>query len=115
MLEQSGGSRLGIVGDSIRQRISILLEFRKIRMDDIGGIVVLLVLFVIWMVIAPIVALVKAGDARRVARAAEDRLTDAFVRLRTLESELRELKRGSEESPLPPPATASRKEDAEDE
>src|SRR6478752_3874545 len=98
-----------MAGNSSRHRISSRLESRAIRME---GIVVLLVFFVIWMVVAPIVALVKAGDARQAAREAGDRLAGALARLQALENELRQLKRGPEEPPRP--SAARRKEEAED-
>ncbi len=75
------------------------------------GIIILLVLFLLWLVIAPIIAMVKAGDARQAARDAGDRLAAALTRLQVLENELRQLKRGPEESP---PAVARRQEEIED-
>ena len=64
------------------------------------GAVILLVLFVLWLLIAPIVALVKAGDASRRSAIDRDHMKAMLGRLRALEIELRELKNGGT---APPP------------
>lgn len=73
------------------------------------GIIVLLVLIALWLLIAPIAALVKSGDAKReTARTRED-LMDALSRIRELEKEVHGLKSGAVSAPLPlpPPAKAA--------
>ena len=67
------------------------------------GAVILLVLFVLWLLIAPIVALVKAGDANRRSAMDRDQLKTMLERLRALEIELRALKNGGQ---APPPQLA---------
>ena len=68
------------------------------------GIVVLLVGFVLWLLIGPIAALVKAGNARREAQEARELLLEMAGRLKALEKEFGQFKRGSE--PPPEPVTA---------
>ena len=63
------------------------------------GLVILLVLFALWVLVAPIVAMVKAADAQREARETRDQLQDALARLKALEAELRQTK----PVPAPPP------------
>ncbi|MEY3897893.1 MAG: hypothetical protein RLZZ214_3414 [Verrucomicrobiota bacterium] len=58
------------------------------------GLVILLVLFALWVFIAPIVAMVKAGSAEREARETRDQLQDALKRLKAVESELQQFKSG---------------------
>ncbi|MBC8127071.1 MAG: DUF2339 domain-containing protein, partial [Gloeobacteraceae cyanobacterium ES-bin-144] len=52
-----------------------------------------------WLLIGPIIALVKAGNAQRAAKEARDALQGALGRLNSLENELRKLK----SDPLPAP------------
>ena len=49
------------------------------------GIVVLLVLFGLWLLIGPIVALVKAGSAQDQAKEARDQLQGLLGRIKALE------------------------------
>ena len=67
------------------------------------GAVILLVLFLLWLLIAPIVALVKASDANRRSSIDRDQIKTMLERLRALEIELRELKKGGQ---APPPQRA---------
>ena len=66
------------------------------------GIVILAVVFVLWLAIAPLVALVRAGRAATDAREARAQLLDLYARVVALE---RELRRARPES-LPEPAAA---------
>lgn len=59
------------------------------------GIVILLVLFLLWLLIAPIVAMVKAGSAEKAAQEARDQVGNLMRRVRELENELRNVQRGS--------------------
>jgi uncharacterized membrane protein len=68
------------------------------------GIVILLVLLLIWLVIAPIVALVKAGDAKRESKIARDQLESLRARLHGLENELHQLKNSAAPVVAPRPA-----------
>lgn len=73
------------------------------------GAVILLVLFVLWLLIAPIVALVKAGDANRRSAIDRDHMKAMLGRLRALEIELREFKnRGQAPPPQPAEIPAAR-------
>ncbi len=63
------------------------------------GIVILLVLFALWLVIGPIAAMVKAGNARDEAKEASNQLLRLLGRINSLENELHQLKRGT--APLP--------------
>jgi hypothetical protein len=58
------------------------------------GIVILLVLFLLWLLIAPIVAMVKSGSAEKAAQEARDQVGNLLRRVRELEVELREVQRG---------------------
>jgi Predicted membrane protein (DUF2339) len=79
-------------------------------MDESAILIVLVVLG--WLIAAPIVALVKAGHARREAKGAHSELERLLVRLKSLEREVLDLKRSAvppsiEEpsilTPIPPP------------
>jgi uncharacterized membrane protein len=59
------------------------------------GIVILLVLFLLWLLIAPIVAMVKAGSAEKAAQEARNQVGNLMRRVRELENELRNVQRGS--------------------
>jgi Predicted membrane protein (DUF2339) len=63
------------------------------------GIVILLVLFVLWLFIAPIVAMVKAGDAKAESQRTRDDLQNALLRIKALEKETQRLKNGFAEPP----------------
>ena len=64
------------------------------------GIAILLVVAVLgWLLVGPIVALVKAGNAQSEATNARDQMKVLLGRMKSLESELQEFKRGS----APPP------------
>ncbi len=67
------------------------------------GIVILLVLFGLWLLIGPIVALAKSGNAQREAREARDQMKALLGRLKSLENEMRELKRGAAPPPVEQP------------
>lgn len=70
------------------------------------GIVILLGLAVLgWFVIGPIVALVKAANAQRRAKEMSDHLEALLGRVKWLESELQQLKRGAAPLPQAPPKT----------
>ena len=62
------------------------------------GVVILLILIALWVVIAPAVALAKANDAQDRASKDHDLLKDALGRLKELENELRQIKRGAADS-----------------
>ncbi len=68
------------------------------------GIVILLVLFGLWLLIGPIVAMVKAGNARDEAKETRDQLQRLLGRIKSLENELREVKRETAPLPQEPPA-----------
>jgi len=59
------------------------------------GTVLLLVLFLIWLLVGPIIALVKAGQAKESAKATRQQLRALHDRLAWLESELRMSQGGS--------------------
>ena len=65
------------------------------------GLVILLILIALWLVIAPIVALVKANDAQERASKDQDLLKGVLGRLKDLENELRQIKRSAETPPQP--------------
>jgi Predicted membrane protein (DUF2339) len=73
------------------------------------GFVILLVVAVLgWLFVMPIVALVRAGNAQREAQRSHDQLAALLGRLKSLENELQNLKRGAvpvsaEEPPTPKP------------
>lgn len=56
------------------------------------GLVILLVVFVAWLVVGPVVAMVKASGARRETRDLREQLEATLTRLKMLESEVRKLK-----------------------
>ena len=69
------------------------------------GFAVLLVVAILgWLLIGPIAALVKAGSAQREAKEARDQVKALLGRLKSLESELHELKRGAAPVPQESPA-----------
>ena len=67
------------------------------------GIVILLLLFALWMLIAPIAALVKAGNAERDLKLAWEKVREMSAKLKALESEMRRIKGGTEPAPDQPP------------
>ena len=71
------------------------------------GPVILLVLFLIWLLIAPIMALVRASNAEREAKEANDQVKGLLGRLKALENELRQTQRAPEIGPLEPVAAPS--------
>lgn len=75
------------------------------------GIVILAVVFVLWLVIAPLVALVRAGRAAAEARDARAQLLDVYERLVALERELRQPRPESAPAPVPPPEQPTAAED----
>ena len=69
------------------------------------GIAILLVVAVLgWLLIGPIIALVKAGNAQREATHAHDQMKVLLGRMKSLESELQEFKRGAVPLPVEEPA-----------
>lgn len=68
------------------------------------GIVVLLIVIGLWLLIGPIAALVKAGNAQDQAKEARDQMKALLGRLKSLENELQELKRGAAPVTPEPPA-----------
>jgi uncharacterized membrane protein len=73
------------------------------------GIVILFIFFLIWLLIAPIVALVKASDARRKSEEAGEEVLNLSKRIRALEAELSSLKTKPEPAPtrIPEPRAAT--------
>jgi len=67
------------------------------------GLVILLVVFVLWLLIGPIIALVKAGNAERDATDARAQLRALQQRLLRLEGDLRQIQSGSEVPTAAPP------------
>ena len=65
--------------------------------------VILLVLFLIWLVAAPIIAMQKAGDAKKEAQQTRDELRNALSRIKALELELRQTPVRAEPAVSPPP------------
>jgi hypothetical protein len=77
------------------------------------GPIILLVLILLWLLIAPIVALVKASDAKDMAREMKSRLDELEKKVKSLTSELRNAKGAPEIVEPPPEATpAGAQEDA---
>lgn len=60
-----------------------------------GIIVLLLVVFLIWLLIAPIAAMVRSGEAARDAREARSQVKDLLRRIKELENEVRQPARES--------------------
>ena len=77
------------------------LVFRQELME---GLVILLLLVALWLLLAPIIALVKAGKAEREAAEAREQVRDLQKRLRALETELRQA--GTETREAPPEMVA---------
>ena len=70
------------------------------------SLVILWTALVLWLLIAPIVALVKAGNAARDAREIRQQLLDLHARLAGLARDLRQLQCGGGPPPEPPAAPA---------
>ena len=66
-------------------------------------IAVVLIVFGLWLLIGPIIAMVKAGNAQQEVKEARDQLNALLGRIKSLESELREFTRGIDPAPQPPP------------
>ena len=67
------------------------------------ALVILLVLFLIWLVAAPIIAMQKAGDAKKEAQQIRDELKNAFSRIKALELKLQQTPSRAEPVVSPPP------------
>ncbi|RYD68369.1 MAG: DUF2339 domain-containing protein, partial [Verrucomicrobiaceae bacterium] len=77
------------------------------------GPIILLLLFAFWLLIGPVMAIIKATEAKREAQQAKDALQDTLARISNLENELHRLKSGPailperrqpETGPVPTPA-----------
>lgn len=72
------------------------------------GLVILLVLFLLWLVIAPIVAMVRSGSAERDVRDAREQLRVLHARVGEMECEIRRLKSGAVVAPPEPQVEVAR-------
>ena len=72
------------------------------------GLVILLVLFVLWLLVAPIVAMVKSSAAAEDAREASKQVKDLLNRIKDLENEVRQGKQEPAQPPEPSDETELR-------